>query len=49
MVEFKQVIGRGTRLFADENEFWFTILDYVDATRMFYVSSTTPILMVFPN
>jgi type I restriction enzyme R subunit len=36
MVEFKQVIGRGTRLFVDEDKFWFTILDYVGATRLFY-------------
>ena len=36
MVEFKQVIGRGTRLFVDGNKFWFTILDYVEATRLFY-------------
>jgi len=36
MVEFKQVIGRGTRLFVDEDKFWFTILDYVEATRLFY-------------
>jgi type I restriction enzyme R subunit len=36
MVEFKQIIGRGTRLFVDEDKFWFTILDYVGATRLFY-------------
>jgi len=36
IVEFKQVIGRGTRLFVDEDKFWFTILDYVEATRLFY-------------
>ena len=36
MVEFKQVIGRGTRLFVDEDKFWFTILDYVGATLLFY-------------
>lgn len=36
IVEFKQVIGRGTRLFVDEDKFWFTILDYVGATRLFY-------------
>jgi type I restriction enzyme R subunit len=33
IVEFKQIIGRGTRLFVDEDKFWFTILDYVGATR----------------
>jgi type I restriction enzyme R subunit len=36
IVEFKQIIGRGTRLFVDEDKFWFTILDYVGATRLFY-------------
>jgi type I site-specific restriction endonuclease len=36
IVEFKQIIGRGTRLFVDGNKLWFTILDYVGATRLFY-------------
>ena len=36
MVEFKQIIGRGTRLPVDGDKFWFTILDYVGATRLFY-------------
>ena len=36
MVEFKQIIGRGTRLFVDADKFWFTIFDYVEATRLFY-------------
>jgi type I restriction enzyme R subunit len=36
IVEFKQIIGRGTRLFVDEDKLWFTILDYVGATRLFY-------------
>jgi type I restriction enzyme R subunit len=36
IVEFKQIIGRGTRLFVDEGKLWFTILDYVRATRLFY-------------
>jgi type I restriction enzyme R subunit len=35
MVEFKQIIGRGTRLFVDADKLWFTILDYVGATRLF--------------
>ncbi len=35
MVEFKQIIGRGTRLAVDQNKYWFTILDYVGATRLF--------------
>jgi type I restriction enzyme R subunit len=36
IVEFKQIIGRGTRLFVDEGKYWFTILDYVGATDLFY-------------
>jgi type I restriction enzyme R subunit len=36
IVEFKQIIGRGTRLFVDEDKLWFTILDYVGATHLFY-------------
>ena len=34
MVEFKQIIGRGTRIF-DGKDF-FTIIDYVGATNLFY-------------
>src|SRR5699024_5240189 len=34
MVEFKQIIGRGTRLF-DGKDF-FTIIDFVGATNKFY-------------
>lgn len=36
MVEFKQIIGRGTRVF-DGKDF-FTILDFVGATNLFYDS-----------
>ncbi len=36
MTEFKQIIGRGTRVSEDHNKFWFTILDYVGATQLFY-------------
>ena len=35
MVEFKQIIGRGTRLAPDYDKLWFTILDYAGATRLF--------------
>lgn len=35
MVEFKQIIGRGTRLFPDKDKLWFTIIDYTGATRLF--------------
>ena len=36
MTDFKQIIGRGTRVLEAQNKFWFTILDYVGATRLFY-------------
>jgi type I site-specific restriction endonuclease len=35
MVEFKQIIGRGTRLFGREKT-WFTILDYAGAIKHFF-------------
>ena len=34
MVEFKQIIGRGTRIF--EGKDFFTIIDFVGATNLFY-------------
>ena len=36
MTEFKQIIGRGTRVSEEHSKFWFTILDYVGATQLFY-------------
>ena len=33
MIEFKQIIGRGTRLF--DKKAWFTIYDFVNACRLF--------------
>ena len=36
MTEFKQIIGRGTRVRDDYGKFWFNIIDYTgSATRMF--------------
>jgi type I restriction enzyme R subunit len=35
MTEFKQIIGRGTRINADYNKHWFTILDFKKATELF--------------
>ncbi|TDC58289.1 DEAD/DEAH box helicase [Actinomadura sp. KC345] len=35
MPEFKQIIGRGTRLFPEAGKFSFDIIDFVDATRLF--------------
>jgi type I restriction enzyme R subunit len=37
MVEFKQIIGRGTRVF--EGKDFFTIIDFVGATNLFYDES----------
>ncbi|WP_425584227.1 EcoAI/FtnUII family type I restriction enzme subunit R [Streptosporangium album] len=33
--EFKQIVGRGTRLFPDKDKFSFDIIDFVYATRKF--------------
>jgi type I restriction enzyme R subunit len=35
MIEFKQIIGRGTRINEDFNKFWFTIIDFRKATELF--------------
>ncbi len=35
MTEFKQIIGRGTRLRPDHDKFYFTIMDFRGATRLF--------------
>jgi type I restriction enzyme R subunit len=35
MGEFKQIIGRGTRVREDYGKTWFTIMDFRDATRHF--------------
>ena len=36
MTEFKQIIGRGTRVRDDYGKLWFNILDYTgSATRLF--------------
>jgi type I restriction enzyme R subunit len=39
MTDFKQIIGRGTRVNEEHNKFWFTIIDYVGATQLFYDSA----------
>ena len=36
MTEFKQIIGRGTRILDEHGKAWFTIIDYVGATQLFY-------------
>ncbi len=35
IVEFKQIVGRGTRLYPEKGKLSFEIVDYVDATRLF--------------
>jgi len=35
MTEFKQIIGRGTRINADHEKFYFTIIDFRQATALF--------------
>lgn len=35
MTEFKQIIGRGTRINEDYNKFYFTIIDFRKATELF--------------
>lgn len=35
MTEFKQIIGRGTRVNEDHDKFYFTILDFKGATNLF--------------
>ena len=35
MTEFKQIIGRGTRINEDYNKYWFTIMDFRKATELF--------------
>ncbi len=35
MTEFKQIIGRGTRINEDYNKFFFTIMDFRHATKLF--------------
>lgn len=35
MTEFKQIIGRGTRIDDDYDKHWFTILDFKKATELF--------------
>lgn len=35
MTEFKQIIGRGTRINEEYGKYWFTILDFKKATELF--------------
>ena len=33
MTEFKQIVGRGTRVHEDTKKFYFTLMDFRGATR----------------
>ena len=35
MIEFKQTVGRGTRIHEDAGKMWFTIMDFRGVTRLF--------------
>ncbi len=35
MIEFKQIVGRGTRIHEDTGKMWFTIMDFKKATELF--------------
>ncbi len=35
MIEFKQIVGRGTRVHEEAGKFWFTIMDFRKATELF--------------
>lgn len=35
IVSFKQIVGRGSRLCPDIDKFWFRVIDYTGATRLF--------------
>jgi type I restriction enzyme R subunit len=35
MIEFKQIVGRGTRIHEDTGKLWFTIMDFKKATENF--------------
>jgi type I restriction enzyme R subunit len=35
VVSFKQIVGRGSRLCLDTDKFWFRVIDYTNASRLF--------------
>jgi type I restriction enzyme R subunit len=35
MIEFKQIVGRGTRIHEDTGKLWFTLMDFKKATELF--------------
>lgn len=51
MTEFKQIIGRGTRLYPDQDKYYFTIMDFRNVTRLFADESFDgdPVSIFEPN
>jgi type I restriction enzyme R subunit len=51
MTEFKQIIGRGTRINEDYGKLWFTILDFKKATELFAdpAFDGEPVVIYEPN
>lgn len=51
MTEFKQIIGRGTRINEDYGKFWFTIMDFKKATELFAdpAFDGEPVMIYEPN
>jgi len=51
MTEFKQIIGRGTRINEDYGKLWFTILDFKRATELFAdpAFDGEPVVVYDPN
>lgn len=47
MTEFKQIIGRGTRLLTHENKWMFTIMDFRKATDKFSDPDFDDILKIY--
>jgi type I restriction enzyme R subunit len=45
---FKQIIGRGSRLDPATNKYWFRIIDYTGATRLFDEWDRPPVRLVEP-
>lgn len=35
MIEFKQIVGRGTRIHEEAGKYWFTLMDFKKATELF--------------
>lgn len=51
MIEFKQIVGRGTRIHEDTGKLWFTLIDFKKATELFADPSFDgePVIVYTPN